>query len=122
VRGGLGRYFHYFVLCIGALLLVSCSSIKFRPDNIRWAKENHVHFRVVEIDENDKGNVCWFVKPDTIFVRRGSFVYHYYVNPLNPWREIIEFRMTYKEYCLNHEIGHLREFQEGLPYHSKYAW
>jgi len=24
--------------------------------------------------------------------------------------------------CLNHELGHLREYHERLAYHSRYAW
>lgn len=92
---------------------------------IRWAKENNIEYEIIEIPDNlwtavAKNNnflpdiPCFFKPPKYINIREGTYTAVIIGG--------IKIQRTYKEYCLNHEVGHLREYLEGTPYHSKYAY
>ena len=120
------------VLCIVLSLAAISCGLKFHPDNIQWAKSNNIKFHVLEVSEKvwdqivknyqgeiDPESACLFISPEKIIARQGDFVYRYETNAFG---HRIPIRMTYKEYCLNHEVGHIREFREQVCFHCKYAW
>ncbi len=100
-------------LLLLSLSLVACS---FKQPNIKWAEENNIKYNVYEysVDEwnkildslgdSSRITVCLFFPPNHIMIKKGH-----------------NNGITFKEYCLNHEIGHMREYLERMPYHSKYA-
>lgn len=113
-----------------SILLTGCALFT-GPDNILWANKNKIDYRIVRISEDqwpllakekkfDPIHPCFFSPPGDksqtpylIFVRQGSYVYRIVGD--------IKLKQTYEEYCLNHEIGHIREYIEKLTPHSKYA-
>jgi hypothetical protein len=98
------------ITAISSLMLVSCTTFQ-ATENIQWARERNLPYAIVILPPErwaraanaqrfDPASLCVFVAPQNILVRSDV--------DLNA--------------CLNHELGHLREYQEGLPYHSKYGW
>ncbi len=101
------------------VLLTSCAAL-FVSANIEWARQNHIDYKIFEISElqwgemaDDPRSPCFFSPPNNIFILDGKYTYLIMNN--------VEFKRTYKDYCLDHELGHLREYLEGVPWHSKYA-
>lgn len=72
------------------------------------ANPNTVTMFIIPIEHWDKTLIKYHV--DLVDLRATCF--------FNPPRVI--FRMG-KYPCVEHELGHLREYLEGVPYHSKYA-
>jgi len=92
-----------------AIFLSSCATL----GNIEWAQQNNIPYVVVIIPNHSwkstvLGNggssidsynwICFWKAPDLIFIQEGY------------------------ESCLEHEIGHIREWKEGFPPHSKYSY
>ncbi len=95
---------------IASLMLVGCTTLH-ATENIQWAREKNLPYtimilpprqwaRAANAQRFDPASLCIFVAPQNILVRSDV--------DLNA--------------CLNHELGHMREYQEGLSYHSKYGW
>ena len=120
-----------FIFIIIALVpLASCSLIQFRPDNLSWARTRGISYSVLEVAAEKWEEVakthhvapvhpCFFLPPKTIVIHAGTYIERY---EHTAFGEIIERRVSFKDQCFNHELGHLREYLEGKPYHSTYAW
>ena len=126
-----------------ALVIGGCSSISFYPDNIKWVRDNKIEYSLEEVAEEEwrplvkkmnkqygwiiqPENVCFFESPTMynnyqrkIYAKMGSYIEKW---EQNSWRETNPVTKKYIDYCLNHELGHLREYLEGVAWHSKYAW
>jgi len=133
-----------------AIIFSSCSAIQFQPNNIKWAIDNKIEYNIIEVPQNkwesyvkyvkqlgynsnlieqhghhlDVRNPCFlelppYSPPYTIAVMKGTYVERYHVTP---WGEVHEIRNTFLDHCKNHELGHIRELLEKLPWHSKYPW
>lgn len=95
---------------MAGLLLVGCTALH-ATENIQWARAQNLPYTIMILPAQqwarasnaqrfDPASLCVFVAPQNILVRSDV--------DLNA--------------CLNHELGHMREYQEGLAYHSKYGW
>lgn len=115
------------ILSLVAVSVVFAGCATFDRPNIRWARDNNVSYMVVRVPLGDWDNVsasfgvkypnqhpCFFVPPNIIYVKSGEF-------RKGPSYEFSIFT-SYEDYCLDHEVGHMREYLEGVPYHSKYAY
>jgi len=98
---------------IVSLLIVCGAVISCATENIYWARMHNIPYTIVIVPStmwndtvaihglrwwNPDEIICFWKPPDTIFIHHG------------------------REFCLNHEVGHIREWMEGFPPHSKYAW
>jgi hypothetical protein len=110
------RYF--FLISLRGLLLILVSGCIFAgcstfqaQENIQWVQQRHLQYSIVVLPPQqwimaanmqrfDPSSLCIFVAPQNILVRSDVDV----------------------AFCLNHELGHLREYHERLAYHSQYAW
>lgn len=120
---------------IGVLLLVlffsGCAS---GLSNFSWARKNNISIIEVRVPEKSWRRAenfldAYIVNPNAVIV---------FNIPLEHWDKVLRkywadlravcffyepnviFRMG--EYpCLEHELGHLREYLEGVSYHSKYT-
>lgn len=117
--------------------------------NIEWAKSNNILIReasaplgkwdinnfenfMISLGGEINRDLRWTNgKPNILFVVRV---------PANYWDDVVRYSNVEQERavcfykspiviftkedfpCLDHEIGHLREYLEGVPYHSKHAW
>lgn len=103
----------------GTAFLVFAGCATLEGSNIRWANENNIRYQVVEVSDALWANVakpfaidpkspCFFVVPDRIYVRGGQYLVAVFGD--------VRIYRPHKDYCLNHEIGHLREYLEGVPF------
>ena len=88
-----------FLLGLG---LVGCVS----RANIQWVADERQFYGVLIVTQEEWVNLggppnalCGFLEPSIVLVRDHV--------PIDS--------------CINHELGHLREYLEGVPYHSKYT-
>lgn len=113
------------------LLMSFTGCVALQSDNIIWAEKNKNLYSIIRVPDTrwpslakeknfDPIHPCFFLPPSDksqtpylIFVRQGSYVYKIVGD--------VKLKQTYEDYCLDHELGHLREYMEGVPYHSKYA-
>ena len=72
----------------------------------------------------DSRSPCFFKEPNTIFVREGyypSYRHRRFLQGGMLLSEDVYVKRSYEEFCLGHEVGHFRDYLEGVPYGSKYA-
>lgn len=136
-------------VAILAFLLAGCASL-MPPRNIEWAHRNNIPIVEINPPSDSWATLKRFLvstnmSPDVITVINippkywdealrlknlpsSSFVFDsgsmnfvlatypcYFFSPSTIYRM--------GDYpCLNHEVGHVREYREGVPYHSKYAY
>jgi hypothetical protein len=97
-------------MLLSSFIFAGCSTFQAQ-ENIQWAQQRNLQYSIVVLPPEqwamaantqrfDPASVCIFVAPQNILVRS-------------------DVDMTL---CLNHELGHLREYHERLAYHSRYAW
>ena len=98
------------LIAVVGVLFSGCSTIQ-ATENIHWAQQRQQQYAIVVLPPAswtkaaqaqgfDAASLCIFVAPQNILVRSDIDV----------------------NLCLNHELGHLREYRERLAYHSRYAW
>ena len=98
------------LMLVSGLIFVGCSTFHAQ-ENIQWAQQRNLQYSIVVLPPEqwamaantqrfDPASLCIFVAPQTILVRSD-----------------VEVNL-----CLNHELGHMREYQERLAYHSRYGW
>lgn len=120
---------------IGVLLMIlffnGCATYKW---NIDWARENNIPIIEVKVPEKSWPYTenfldTYIVNPNAVIVFDIPFKYWdevlikykaYLIDVCFFYEPNVIFRME-KYPCLEHELGHLREYLEGIPYHSKYA-